>query len=89
MSSVVPLQVSILKKEVRVAFLFCGITAAKVCEDVVRPIFKAIMDSEYPAVPYEVINDGEVIALAGFITMSNDKVLGVAMGTSEALAYVD
>lgn len=78
-----------INNEVRVASLFRGITDEKVYEEVVRPIFKTIMKKEYPGVPYEVINDGEVTALAGSITMNTNNVLGVAMGTSEAVGYVD
>jgi len=78
-----------INNEVRVASLFRGITDEKVYEEVVRPIFKTIMAKEYPGVPYEVINDGEVTALAGSITMNTNNVLGVAMGTSEAVGYVD
>ncbi len=75
--------------EVRVASLFRGITDEKVFDETVRPMFKNIFDAEYPGVPYEVINDGEVTALAGSITMNTNSVLGIAMGTSEAVGYVD
>ena len=40
-------------------------------------------------VPFEVFNDGDVTALAGAITMKRRGVLGVAMGSSEAVGYVD
>jgi predicted NBD/HSP70 family sugar kinase len=36
-----------------------------------------------------VINDGEVTALAGSISLDTNAVLGVAMGTSEAAGWVD
>lgn len=78
-----------IDNEVRVASLFRGITDKKVYDEVVRPMFKNICEKEYPGVPYEVINDGEVTALAGSITMNTNSVLGVAMGTSEAVGYVD
>ncbi|MGE5530002.1 MAG: ROK family protein [Patescibacteria group bacterium] len=39
-------------------------------------------------VPLEVINDGEVTALAGAMTLGDRAVLGVAMGSSEAAGYV-
>lgn len=78
-----------INNEVRVASLFRGITDPKVYDEVVRPMFKNIFDKEYPGVPYEVINDGEVTALAGSITMNTNNVLGIAMGTSEAVGYVD
>jgi predicted NBD/HSP70 family sugar kinase len=40
-------------------------------------------------VPFEVINDGEVTALAGSMSLKVNVVLGIAMGSSEAGGYVD
>ncbi len=40
-------------------------------------------------VPIEVANDGDVTALAGSMSMNQNSVLGIAMGTSEAVGYVD
>lgn len=40
-------------------------------------------------VPFAVYNDGDVTALAGMITMGRKGILGVAMGSSEAVGYVD
>ncbi len=40
-------------------------------------------------VPVEVANDGDVTALAGAMSLEENNVLGVAMGTSEAGGYVD
>lgn len=40
-------------------------------------------------VPFKVINDGEVTALAGSMSLKADAVLGIAMGSSEAGGYVD
>jgi len=40
-------------------------------------------------IPLEVANDGDVTALAGAMELSDDCVLGVAMGTSQAGGYVD
>lgn len=40
-------------------------------------------------VPIEVVNDGDVTALAGAIGLGEGRVLGIAMGTSEAVGYVD
>lgn len=39
--------------------------------------------------PMEVVNDGDVTALAGAMDLNAVKVLGIAMGTSEAGGYVD
>lgn len=40
-------------------------------------------------IPIEVVNDGDVTALAGSMSLNDGDVLGVAMGTSEAVGYVD
>lgn len=40
-------------------------------------------------VPIVVANDGDVTALAGSMSLNSNKVLGIAMGTSEAAGYVD
>jgi predicted NBD/HSP70 family sugar kinase len=40
-------------------------------------------------VPLEVINDGDVTALAGSMSLEDTGVLGIAMGSSEAAGYVD
>ena len=40
-------------------------------------------------VPFEVFNDGDVTALAGAITMKKKGILGVAMGSSEAVGFVN
>jgi predicted NBD/HSP70 family sugar kinase len=40
-------------------------------------------------VPFEVYNDGDVTALAGMITMKKKGILGIAMGSSEAVGYID
>ena len=40
-------------------------------------------------VPFAVYNDGDVTALAGMLSMDKNGILGVAMGSSEAVGYVD
>lgn len=40
-------------------------------------------------VPLKVMNDGEVTALAGSFILNSGKVLGIAMGSSQAGGYVD
>jgi predicted NBD/HSP70 family sugar kinase len=44
---------------------------------------------EEMGVPLEVINDGDVTALAGAMSLEDNAVLGVALGSSEAAGYVD
>jgi len=78
-----------INNEVRVASLFRGIKDKEMFQEKVVPMFKEISTAEFPGVPFEVINDGEVTALAGSMTMNSNSVLGVAMGTSEAVGYVN
>ena len=40
-------------------------------------------------VPMQVANDGDVTALAGAMNLEDNNVLGIAMGTSEAVGFVD
>ncbi len=53
----------------------------------VRSIFLRLRD-EF-GVPLEVINDGDVTALAGAMSLEDTGILGVAMGSSEAAGYVN
>lgn len=39
-------------------------------------------------VPLEIVNDGEVTALAGSMSLEDNGVLGIAMGSSQAAGYV-
>ncbi len=50
---------------------------------------RAITDTFGPDIPYAVYNDGDVSALAGTMSLNDNNVLGIAMGTSEAVGYVD
>ena len=40
-------------------------------------------------VPLEVVNDGDVTALAGAMSLEDTGVLGIALGSSEAGGYVN
>lgn len=40
-------------------------------------------------VPLEVANDGDVTALAGAMDLNDGEILGIAMGTSEAVGYIN
>ena len=50
---------------------------------------RAVRDTFGPDVPVVVCNDGDVSALAGAMGLGENSVLGIAMGTSEAVGYVD
>ncbi len=69
----------------RVATLFRGVPAERFGE--IRAMFQGIAD-EF-GVPLEVINDGDVTALAGAMSLDDTGVLGIAMGSSEAAGYVN
>jgi predicted NBD/HSP70 family sugar kinase len=75
-----------VNNEVRVASLFRGVSAGQFESDV-RPIFKRISEA-WGGVQFDVVNDGEVTALAGAMSLSDDAVLGISMGTSLAAGYV-
>lgn len=55
----------------------------------VKDIYIRAITDTFGDVPYSVINDGDVTALAGAISLETDNVLGIAMGTSEAAGFVD
>jgi predicted NBD/HSP70 family sugar kinase len=40
-------------------------------------------------VPFEVVNDGEVTALAGSMSLGRNRILGISLGTSTAGGYVN
>lgn len=50
---------------------------------------RAVRDTFGENVPLVVCNDGDVSALAGAMGLGENSVLGIAMGTSEAVGYVD
>ncbi len=75
-----------VENQPRIASLFRGIPEADF-KDKVRPIFLEIA-KEFPGVPFVVLNDGEVTALAGAISLQKNSLIGLAMGTSEAVGYV-
>lgn len=50
---------------------------------------KRISDELGYDIPYSVANDGDVTALAGALDLKDNCVLGIAMGTSEAVGYVN
>jgi predicted NBD/HSP70 family sugar kinase len=68
-----------------VASLFRGIPQEKFGE--IKNMFLRIRDEM--GVPLEVINDGDVTALAGSMSIEDNAVLGIALGSSEAAGYVN
>ena len=58
-------------------------------DEKVKDIYIRAIRDTFGEVPYCVINDGDVSALAGALSLNDASVLGIAMGTSEAVGYVD
>ena len=76
-----------VNNEVRAASLFRGVSPADF-EAHIRRIFFTLKE-RWNHIPFEVVNDGEVTALAGSMSLNANRVLGIAMGTSQAAGYVD
>lgn len=75
-----------VNNEVRVASLFRGVPPAAFDRHIRRMFFT--LQERWGGVPFEVVNDGEVTALAGSMALDDNAVLGVSMGTSMAGGYV-
>ncbi len=76
-----------VNNSVRVASLFRGVPK-DLFEKRVRGLFHEIQKA-WNGIPFEVINDGEVTALAGSMSLDVNRILGIAMGSSLAGGYVD
>ena len=55
----------------------------------VKDIYIRAVRDTFGDVPYAVVNDGDVTALAGALSLGKNNMLGIAMGTSEAVGFVD
>lgn len=75
-----------VNNEVRVGSLFRGVSQDDFDSKVRRIFFD--LKKEWQNVPFEVVNDGEVTALAGSMSMGENAVLGISMGTSLAAGYI-
>ncbi len=73
-----------VKNRPMVASLFRGVSEEQF--DRVKNMFLRIRDQL--GVPLEIVNDGEVTALAGSMALEDNGVLGIALGSSEAAGYV-
>ena len=76
-----------VNNSVRIASLFRGVPK-DLFEKRIRNLFYDIKKA-WNNVPLEVINDGEVTALAGSMSLGVNRILGIAMGSSLAAGYVD
>jgi predicted NBD/HSP70 family sugar kinase len=75
-----------VNNRVKVASLFRGIPP-ELFESRIKDLFLQIQ-KEWN-VPFEIVNDGEVTALAGSMSLGQNGVLGIALGTSTAGGYVN
>ncbi len=78
--------------KIMVASLFIKVDKAK-HGDYVKNMYinvaKEMSEIMGKEIPLEVANDGDVTALAGAIDLEDNGVLGIAMGTSEAVGYIN
>lgn len=75
-----------VNNRVRVASLFRGVSPA-LFESRVKDLFLELQTA-WGGIPLDVVNDGEVTALAGSMSLGENAVLGLAMGTSTAAGFV-
>lgn len=75
-----------VNNEVRVASLFRAVPL-HLFDSRVRRMFLELRDA-WGGIPFQVVNDGEVTALAGSMALDDNAVLGIAMGSSLAAGYV-
>jgi predicted NBD/HSP70 family sugar kinase len=75
-----------VNNRVKIASLFRGIPKDlfnKRIKNIFLEIKKAMGN-----IPFEIVNDGEVAALAGSMSIGDNAVLGIALGSSQAAGYV-
>lgn len=76
-----------LNNRVKVASLFRGVPP-DLFDLLVKDLFRVIK-KQWNNVPFEVVNDGEVTALAGSMALNRNRVLGISLGTSTAGGYIN
>ena len=76
-----------VKNRTMVASLFIKVPAELFTQKV-KDIYLKIA-AELGNIPIEVRNDGDVTALAGAMSLNDNNILGIAMGTSEAAGYIN
>jgi predicted NBD/HSP70 family sugar kinase len=75
-----------INNRARVASLYRSVPPEQFAKEI-APMFLR-MQKEL-GVPMEVVNDGEVTALAGSMSLGENPVLGIALGSSQAAGYVN
>jgi predicted NBD/HSP70 family sugar kinase len=76
-----------VNNQVKVASLFRGVPP-EIFEQRVKNLFRDVRKA-WGDVPFEVVNDGEVTALAASMSLGVNSVLGISLGTSTAGGYVN
>ncbi len=76
-----------VNNRVKVASLFRGVPP-ELFQSRVKDLFLELK-SAWNDIPFEIANDGEVTALAGSMSLRENRVLGLALGTSTAAGYVN
>jgi predicted NBD/HSP70 family sugar kinase len=76
-----------VNNRVKVASLFRGLPPEQF-EARAKNLFLELQ-REWGGIPFEVVNDGEVTALAASMSLGVNSVLGLAMGTSTAAGFVN
>ena len=77
-----------IENRTMVASLFLKVPKDKFNQQV-KDIYLRAAHEVAPNAPVVVCNDGDVSALAGAMSLDENNVLGIAMGTSEAVGFVD
>lgn len=75
-----------VNNRVKAGSLFRGVSQ-ELFDARVKDIFFEVKKA-WDDVPFEVVNDGEVTALAGSMSLGKNAILGIALGTSTAAGYV-
>jgi predicted NBD/HSP70 family sugar kinase len=76
-----------VNNRVKVASLFRGVPP-DVFDRRVKDLFLEVKKA-WNNIPFEVVNDGEVTALAGSMSLGRNRILGISLGTSTAGGYVN
>jgi predicted NBD/HSP70 family sugar kinase len=76
-----------VNNRVKVASLFRGVPP-DVFNRRVKDLFLEVKKA-WNEIPLEVVNDGEVTALAGSMSLGRNRILGISLGTSTAGGYVN
>jgi len=76
-----------VNNRVKAASLFRGVPP-DLFNSRVKDLFLEVK-RQWKNIPFEVVNDGEVTALAGSMSLEKNGVLGIALGTSTAGGWVD